>query len=184
MVVAGIFVGGSSSRMGGSPKGLLRTTGGITLIDRWRAIFEALEIEHVLVGRRSEYASIPLTVLDDAPSGIGPIGALAALLAYAGPKRAIAVACDMPFVTRSDVERLLASRDSVAVAARRKGRWEPLFSSYDAPRALPVVRRAIAAGRFGLQPLMTTLQACPIDIDPRHLDDWDCPQDLEGKSAS
>lgn len=181
-VVAGIFVGGASSRMGGRPKGLLTTPEGITLVDRWRAMFEALGVEHVLVGKRAEYASIPLVTLEDDPPGVGPIGGLAALLAHAGEGRALVVACDMPFVTREDVEALLASEGPVALAARRDDRWEPLFARYDAPRALPVVRAHITAGRLGLQGLLTALGARPIAIEPAHLADWDSPQDLKSES--
>lgn len=182
-VVAGIFVGGASSRMGGRPKGLLTTPDGITLVDRFRALFEGLGIEPVLVGRRPEYASIPLATLEDDPPNVGPIGGLAALLAHAGPRRALVAGCDMPFVTREDVEALLASA-AIAAAPRVEGRWEPLLSIYDAPRALPVVRRAIAEGRLGLQALLTTLGARPVAIAPGHLADWDSPQDVARKSAS
>src|SRR5690606_25110478 len=105
----------------------------------------------VLVGKRPEYAAISLATLEDDPPGVGPIGGLAALLAHAGERHALVVACDMPFVTREDVTALLSSEGAMAVAARRDERWEPLFARYDAPRALPVVRRRIAAGRLGLQ---------------------------------
>ena len=180
--VAGIFVGGASSRMGGRPKGLLTTPEGITLVDRWRAMFTALGVEHVLVGKRAEYASIPLATLEDDPPGVGPLGGLAALLAHAGERRALVVACDMPFVTREDVEALIAGEDAVALAARRDDRWEPLFARYDAPRALPIVRQHIAEGRLGLQALLTALGARPIAIEPAHLADWDSPQDLKSES--
>jgi len=183
-VLAGIFVGGASSRMGGRPKGLLTTADGTPLVDRLRAMFDALAIDHVLVGRRAEYASIPLVALQDAPSGIGPIGGLAALLDHAGERRALAVACDMPFVTQSDVERLLAEEGAIAAAPRRGDRWEPLFAVYDAPRARPFVTRAITDGRYGLQALLSAMGARVVPIDPAHLDDWDSPQDLARKSES
>lgn len=182
-VLAGIFVGGASTRMGGRAKGLLER-GGSTLVDRWRATFDALGIEHVLVGRRAEYASVPLAALPDDPPGVGPIGGLAALLAAAGDRRALAVACDMPFVTRQDVEALLAAPRAPAVAPRRDGRWEPLCALYNAPMALPVVRARIAAGHLSLQGLLNALGAREIEIDGAHLADWDSPQDLDERSAS
>lgn len=171
-VVAGIFTGGASSRMG-RPKGLL-TSDGVTLVDRWRAIFEALHVPHVLVGGRPEYAHVDLPQLADDPPGVGPIGGLAALLAHAGDRRAIAVACDMPYATAADIEALIEVKSTAA--ARRDGRWEPLFAIYE-PRALPIVRAHIARGERALFPVLDELGARPIEIAPSHLDDWDRPED-------
>jgi hypothetical protein len=54
-VVAGILVGGASSRFGGIPKGLLRTHSGETLVARWTRLFSGLHVDTVLVGARDEY---------------------------------------------------------------------------------------------------------------------------------
>lgn len=181
-VLAGIFVGGASSRMG-EPKGLLETAGGVTLIDRWRAMFDELGIEHVLVGRRSEYAGIDLRALEDDPPGIGPIGGLAALLEEAGERRALAVACDMPFVSREDVVALVEAPRSPIVAPRRGDRWEPLCAIY-APEALSIVRAQIERGRRSLQALLDAAGATEIALPSAHLDDWDTPQDRARTSES
>lgn len=175
-VVAGIFVGGASRRMGGRPKGLLTTADGRTLIDRWRAVFDELGVAVVLVGRRPEYADVDLPQLDDDPPGSGPLGGLAALLAYASPRRAIAVACDMPFVPAEDLERLLRAGGSAA--PRRDARWEPLCAVYT-PDALPVVRRRLETGQRSLQALLDELSPTAVAVPPRHLDDWDAPEDIE-----
>jgi molybdopterin-guanine dinucleotide biosynthesis protein A len=173
-IVAGIFVGGASSRMG-RPKGLLPYEG-VTLVGRWRAMFTAMQIEHVLVGRRPEYAQIDLPALADDPPGVGPIGGLAALLSFAGDRRAIAVACDMPYVTRADIEALIETN---ATAAARGDRWEPLCAIYE-PRACSMVRDRIARGEHALYAVLDALDAVPITIDGAHLRDWDRPSDLSG----
>src|SRR3954447_24577358 len=111
-VLAGIFVGGRGERLGGVAKGMLRTRAGITLIERWRRIFHALGIEHVLVGQHPAYASLALETVADvtSPDGgeLGPVGGVLALLERArGQHRfALAVACDMPFVGAALVRRL------------------------------------------------------------------------------
>ncbi|HEY8427872.1 MAG TPA: molybdenum cofactor guanylyltransferase [Sandaracinaceae bacterium] len=176
-VLAGIFVGGASSRMG-TPKGLLRTASGVTLVDRWRALFDELGIEHVLVGVRPEYASVPLRSIADDPSGIGPIGGLAALLSEAGARCALAVACDMPFVTRDDVTALIEAPRAPIAAPRRAGRWEPLCARY-APEVRALVGSRIAAGRYALQGLLEEAGAVEVALPSAHLDDWDTPQDRE-----
>ncbi len=175
-VVAGIFVGGGSTRMGRA-KGLLRDDAGVTLIDRWRALFEGLGIEHVLVGVRAEYAGIELRALADDPPGIGPLGGLAALLDEAGDRRALAVACDMPFVTREDVVALLDAPRAPIVAPRRGDRWEPLCAVY-APEVRSIVRARIAAGQRSLQGLLDAAGAVEVELPSAHLDDWDTPQDV------
>jgi molybdopterin-guanine dinucleotide biosynthesis protein A len=164
--------------MGGRPKGLLSAPDGRTLLERWRSLLgDELGLEVVLVGRRAEYASVDLPQLADDPPGVGPLGGLAALLAHAGARRAVAVACDMPFVSAGDLERLLAAGRSAA--PRRDGRWEPLCAVYDPTTALPVVRRRLAAGRRSLQGLLDELRPVEVPLPPRHLDDWDRPEDVE-----
>jgi molybdopterin-guanine dinucleotide biosynthesis protein A len=180
--MAGIFVGGAGQRMGGRAKGLMTAPGGGNLVDRWRSLLGAAGIDRVvLVGRHAAYASVDLETLADDPAGIGPIGGLAALLACAGAGQALALACDMPFVSRALVERLIAWPDAPVVAPRRGGLWEPLCARYDAARVLPRIRRAVAAGRHSLQPLLHEAGAFELPLDPgeeAQLRDWDSPADL------
>ncbi len=99
--LAGIFVGGASTRWGGMPKGLLQLASGETLVGRWRTLFDSLGIETVLVGQHPSYATLGLDCVADEPAGIGPLGGLVGLLARADGRRVVAVACDMPYVSRS-----------------------------------------------------------------------------------
>ena len=177
-VVAGIFVGGASRRMGGRPKGLLALDDGRTLVERWVDVLRELDVEIVLVGRRAEYAGVELPQLEDAELGRGPLSGLAALLAHAGDRRALALACDMPRVEAEDLRALLdAAPDAVAVAPRREDRWEPLCAVYDAGRALEVVRRRLREGSLALQGLLDELGAVEADLPASHLHDWDRPED-------
>lgn len=182
-LVAGIFVGGASSRFGGSPKGLLAGPTGETLVDALRGHCAALSIPCVLVGRRPEYAHLAVETLDDEPAGVGPLGGLVALLRRAGSGRCVALGCDMPFVSAALLGALVATEaDAPAVAARRGGRWEPMFARYDAPRALPVALDRAASGARSMQGLLDALGAAALSLSPgeqRLLDDWDTPEDME-----
>jgi molybdopterin-guanine dinucleotide biosynthesis protein A len=192
-LVAGVFVGGRSSRMGGRPKGLLELAPGLTLVGRWRAIFERLEIPAVLVGEHAAYAHLGMPAIADEPHA-GPLGGVLALLAHAGDRMALAVACDMPFVSEALVRRLAfaprapaaasalasASASALALAARREGRWEPFFARYDSPLVLPIARAEAAAGRFSLQGLLAAATAGELGLseaEAEELDDWDTPED-------
>ena len=65
-ILAGILLGGASSRMGRA-KGLLPAPDGApTLVARWVRLFESMTLPCVLVGERSEYAPLGLPLLADA----------------------------------------------------------------------------------------------------------------------
>ncbi len=180
-VVAGIFVGGSGSRMGGVAKGLLVAPGGGSLVDRWRALLGDLGVRAVLVGEHPAYSGVALEALADEPRGIGPLGGLVALLRCAGPGRALALACDMPFVSRGLVEHLLAFAPSAPVVAPRKdGLWEPLCAAYDAAAVLPIAIERAAQGARSLQGLLEQARAVELPLDDARfaeLRDWDHPDD-------
>lgn len=166
----------------GRPKGLLVSTDGVPLVERTGALFDALGVPWVLVGVRPEYASLGRLALADAAEGVGPLGGLLALLRHAGDRAAVAVACDMPFLSQRLLARLReAPAGPPVVAARRDGRWEPLFARFEARTVLPVAQRRCERGELSLQGLLDELDATPLPTTPeeeRELDDWDEPADI------
>ena len=183
--VAGVFVGGPARRMGGRPKGLLTAPDGVTIVERWRAMLSAMDVAVILVGEGAAYAGLGLPVVPDEPAGIGPLGGLVALLRHAGAHPALALACDMPFVSGALVERLLAaSPGAPVVAPRREGRWEPLCARYDAQRVLPLARARVVSPYRSLQRLLDDAPASELPLSPgeaTQLRDWDSPADMEEK---
>jgi molybdopterin-guanine dinucleotide biosynthesis protein A len=179
----GIFVGGASRRMGGAPKGLLPAPGGAeSIAARLVRVGREVGLAPVLVGEAAPYAGLGLPVLADEPPGVGPLGGLAALLAHAGDQPAIALACDMPGVTRELLLRLAASaRRADVIAARRGERWEPFFARYDSAKVLPVLRAAIREGVRSFQDLFARLAVVELAIGDEEwhaLVDWDEPGDV------
>lgn len=178
-VLAGIFVGGASRRMGGTPKGLLVGPDGQTLVARWRDVFAECGVPCVLVGAHPAYAGEGMTMLADVAADAGPLAGLAALLERSAV--ALAVACDMPFVSAAHVRMLLDAPRAVAVAPKREGRWEPFFARYDATLARPVVQARLEAGAHSLQGLLDALGCVELELGAdagRFLDDWDTPADV------
>ena len=182
--VAGVFVGGPGSRMGGVAKGLLRGPDGATLVERWRALLDPLGVEIVLVGNAEPYAGTGLSTVADDPGGIGPLGGLVGLLRRAGARPALALACDMPFVPRGLIERLLdAPAGPSVVAPRRDGLWEPLCARYDSARVLPAAASRAASPYHSLQRLLDDLGAVELPLargEREDLRDWDTPDDVTG----
>jgi molybdopterin-guanine dinucleotide biosynthesis protein A len=182
-VIAGVFVGGAGKRMGERAKGLLEAPGGGTLVDRWLSVLHEVGVARVLlVGSHPAYRTLGLETIDDEPSGVGPIGGLAALLRGAGASRALALACDMPFVSAGLVQRLIAAPEAPVVAPWRNGRWEPLCARYDAARVLPIALRRIEARQYALHLLLAEAGAAPLPLEPGdkpELRDWDTPEDMQ-----
>ncbi len=182
--VGGIFVGGASRRMGGAPKGLLRSPGGGTLVERARTALAGAGVDDVvLVGRHPAYDGLGLAGVDDVVAGIGPLGGLLALLRHAGSKRAVALACDMPYVSSAFIGRLLAAPPAPVVAPRRTGWWEPLCARYEPAVIRYVAEAQVDAGEHSLQRLLDRAGAealQPADTDAQELRDWDTPEDVDG----
>jgi molybdopterin-guanine dinucleotide biosynthesis protein A len=187
-LLVGLFVGGRGSRFGGIAKGNLRHPSGVRLIERLASVCRAAlpEAPIVLVGERAEYADLGLTTLADEPSGIGPLGGLRALVSFAlrkGLDAAIAVACDMPFVTAELVTRLACEDPTAtALAPRQDGRFQPLAARYSVS-TLTVLDAAIAAGEHSLQGVFARLGdgAYTLVVEGEEslaLTDWDRPEDL------
>jgi molybdopterin-guanine dinucleotide biosynthesis protein A len=148
--------------MGGVAKGLLEAPGGGTLVARWVKLFRARSIEPILVGEHEAYANLGLEILPDATLGIGPLGGLIALLDRGS---AIAVACDMPFVSAQLLDRLIAfETDAPIVAPKRDGRWEPLFARYEA-RIATLAREHASSGKHSLQALLDAAHAAQLPLD-------------------
>jgi molybdopterin-guanine dinucleotide biosynthesis protein A len=193
--IVGIFVGGASTRMGGWPKGLLlapREEGAAPrerVVERIARVARAVANDVVLVGAHEAYGSLGMRAIADAREGEGPLGGVVALLEHAAERgaRAIAIACDMPYVTRAVLERLAThAPEASAVAPKVDGAWQALFARYDAPRALetarPLLGPADGKGSRGPSALLDALHAevLPLGDDERRaLRDWDAPEDME-----
>ncbi|MBK7582571.1 MAG: NTP transferase domain-containing protein [Myxococcales bacterium] len=190
--LVGIFVGGRGTRMGGVAKGLLLAPDhDETLVARLvRVAHEALaDPELVLVGAAAGYQELGLESLPDEPAGIGPIGGLSALLAEAQRREApfaLALACDLPYVTASLLTRLASTApDALAVAARQGEGWQPLCARFEPMSALAVTRGLIADGSHSLQQVVVTLKPAELALEPDDdLRDWDEPSDLPGDEPS
>jgi molybdopterin-guanine dinucleotide biosynthesis protein A len=172
--------------MGGVDKALLASPRGGTLLERNLELFEDVMLPCVIVGspRRIEpYAK--LKIVRDAASGIGPLGGLVALLERARGGFAIAIACDMPYLSSSLLERLRDAPWAPIVAPKRSDRWEPLFARYDADLVLPLARDHVARKIHSLQRLLEKARATELVLTEKErsrLTDWDEPGDLNSGS--
>jgi molybdopterin-guanine dinucleotide biosynthesis protein A len=189
----GLFIGGRSSRMGHFPKGLLRCPGGssLSIVEHWHSMAQTIGLECVLIGESEAYSHLGMPMLPDQPAGVGPIGGLHALLDYVLQRDgstsfdAVAVACDMPYVTPPLLSRLCSHPSGRPMLAPRHSHtltWEPLFARYTPTSALPLIVECILDRKHSLQALLDRAGAevVPLrDSEWSQLRDWDRPADVE-----
>ena len=149
-----VLAGGGSTRFGGVDKAML-VLDGVTLLDRVLTATDAA-VSTVVVGPvRTTCREVAWTV-EDPPSG-GPVAGIAAGLALGTSSVVVVLSCDLPWLTKDDVTRLVDGlgdhdghglRDTegrgqqLATAYRRTALTEALRQLGD-PRDQPV-RRLVA----------------------------------------
>lgn len=174
--------------MGSRPKGLLKCSNGsnMTLVDHWRELAQAMGIECMLVGEKSDYASLGLPTLRDNPPGIGPMGGLHAFLVHCQGQGAlgVAVACDMPFVSYELLYRLCLTRSDRPVLAPRHSesqKWEPLFARYEPSQVMPIIQTQMSCHQLSLQAVISAANAEELpftSLEWSMLRDWDEERDV------
>ncbi len=184
----GLFVGGKARRFGGIAKGWLQTPEGTSIAERTIALaHQALpDAQLVLVGDASAYEKLGIEAIADTPPGIGPLGGLSALLTESerrGSRTALALACDMPFLSAELIRRLCEHAPAAPVLAPRPpGQpWYALTARY-AVGVLPVFRAMIAEREHKLQRLFERVPGAAMlplsEAELRELVDWDTPADV------
>ena len=179
--LVGILAGGAGRRMGGRDKARLVAPGGEQLLPRLLRVCAELSLPALVVGGAAPEG---VRALSDAPPGIGPIGGLSALLAHAGARPALLLACDLPYLTAPLLGRLASTASAAPVLAARDpatGKWQPMFARYASVAVLPALQLAIADGVRSLQTFLRTQVVEELvldDAERAQLHDWDTPEDL------
>lgn len=186
--LAGIFIGGQSRRMLGTPKGLLRPPGSTqSLVERLVDNLRAAVISNiVLVGDNEAYRGLGIQVVSDAPVGHGPMAGLLGLAEHAAELQmefVLALACDMPRVDEPLLRQLHSQSPTADALVPKREQWEPLCARYRISAILPCLRYLLAMGDYRMMSLLDVLgSACVrLSMAPSRataLDDWDAPSDL------
>jgi molybdopterin-guanine dinucleotide biosynthesis protein A len=144
-----IFAGGRASRLGGVNKALLEV-GGSTIVARILAALGPLVDERVLLANDATLAELEdVSLVFDPTPHAGVLPALAAGLASATGELCLAVACDMPFVSRELFAHLLGVQrlsDADVVIPRTAGYLEPMHAVYRREPVLQAIRAVLARG--------------------------------------
>lgn len=135
-VVGVVLVGGRSRRMG-RDKALLDIDGS-ALVEHAAAMLATVCDEIVLaVGQERSYPEFSLPQVEDHRPDCGPLAGLEAALDWAAPRAALVLACDLPRVESSVLERLLLEAGDAPDSPRarawlacRSDRIQPLCGLY------------------------------------------------------
>jgi molybdenum cofactor guanylyltransferase len=139
-----VLVGGRSSRMG-QDKACLPFQGRTLVEHVANAVAEAAG-SVTLVGAPERYQSLSLPRLADTQTGVGPLGGIHTALSASRAAWNLVVACDMPGISGSFLQSLMAAAESSAadcfVPAGPSGLLEPLCAVYHL-RCLPAIGAAL-----------------------------------------
>ena len=152
-VKSAVILAGGSGRRIGEEKSFLDFFGK-TMIERAVGLVKDVVQDVVVVARDEEQSERILNLTfesevrltwDLVPGGYGPVAGLAAGMAFAKGKYALAVGCDLPFLNTKVLERLfqMASGYDAVVPMRFDGFIEPLHAVYLSENMALACKRAV-----------------------------------------
>jgi molybdopterin-guanine dinucleotide biosynthesis protein A len=183
-----ILAGGQARRLGGRNKGALHV-GRSSIIDRQLATLSGLADRiFVVAGDPEPYRDKRVAVIGDLLPGAGALGGIYTALSVATTDHVFVLACDLPFVSRPLVSRLvgLASPQFDVVVPRTPDGLQPLCAVYSR-RLVEPVRRQIDSGHLKVVDLFATARVRELspdelaDIEPesRAFFNVNTPSDLD-----
>lgn len=178
-----VLAGGRSHRMGREKAFIpLDGPGSPSLIERQVTLLKECGVDRVLVSLRRDlsYRDSRVTVVHDDADVVGPLAGIVTAMRKLPSERLVVLAVDMPGVTRSILNQLmaLAARGAWGAAPKVTDRWEPLCAVYP-PGALEVAEALLERSR------RTSPSRLLDALDERGLiRTWDVPAGLAGPLES
>jgi len=153
-----MLAGGQATRLGGVPKGLLRS-GPATIAERSLALFRELFGRALVVANDpGPYLRLGVPVVPDRIPGKGAPGGLHAALAAAETGWLFVVGCDMPLLDPRAIRFLWARRGMTAAAVEWERGFEGLHAFWSRD-CLGTVERMVSSGDPSLRALAAAVGA-------------------------
>ena len=171
-IAGAILCGGKARRLGGTPKGLITTADGQTIIEYLLGEFAQAGITDpvLLASESTDYGWLKREILPDRIAGLGPLGGIGAALAhFQGKAEAVLFAtCDMPRITAAELSKLMAvfreSTAQIVLAETCSIGWHPLCSVVH-NGMIDQVDEALNSGKLAVHRLWRELGAEPALFD-------------------
>lgn len=140
-IAAAILAGGLARRMGGANKAGLEI-GNERIIDRQLRLLRQIADPVIIVAGSAEpFQELGVTVVPDVIPGVGPLGGIYTALTASPCARTLIVACDLPYLTLTLLQRLAAPSDADLVIPRTGRGYEPLCATWSTACAGAIWRR-------------------------------------------
>ncbi|MBI4946411.1 MAG: molybdenum cofactor guanylyltransferase [Bacteroidetes bacterium] len=143
-----ILAGGKNSRMG-SEKGLLEVEGKRIIehiIDELKQVVD----EIIVISNNTSYNYLNYKVYSDTIKDCGPMGGIHAALAHSTTEKNLIISCDMPFISKKVLTKIISSSAGCEVAIPEHDDWlEPLCAVYSKSCAA-TFEKLIAKKKFKL----------------------------------
>jgi molybdopterin-guanine dinucleotide biosynthesis protein A len=175
-----VLAGGDSRRMGHAKAWL--KVGDTSLlryvVERLAPTFSEVMVSFAEPEQLEE--PVPFRIVFDRKRSAGPLAGIEAGLEAARNEVLFALACDMPYVTEQVAQiAIAAARRCDAAIPRIDGRPEPVCGAYRRS-ALPVIARALDAGRFKAADVTSELDVTWLEgLEPNLFRSLNTPQDLD-----
>lgn len=172
-VTGHILLGGKSSRYG-SNKAFVELDG-VRLVERVAEVMKSLFHRVILLTNTpKEYSYLQLPMVEDLIQGFGPMGGIYTGLMTMQDDAGFFVACDMPFLNRKLIRRMVEVKgDFDAVVPRMDWMLEPLHALYS-KKCLPAIQEAIGHDEHQILKCFARMRVRYMDEEELRL--WD--QDL------
>ncbi|MCX6599817.1 MAG: molybdenum cofactor guanylyltransferase [Acidobacteria bacterium] len=157
-----VLAGGASRRMG-RDKALLPLAGR-PLIEQIARRAAAVASPVTIVGSPAKYQGMGFNVIADRRPDCGPLAGIEAALEAGLARRNLILACDMPHLDSSLLERLFQGDAACVLPETPDGRWHPLCAVWD-QSLLPSVRAALDRQEFRVRAALAgvAVQVVPVD---------------------
>ena len=180
-----VLAGGESRRMG-RPKAWIDVGDTVLLryvVERLGPAFSEVVVSFAEPEQMEQH--LPYRVVFDRKRAAGPLAGLEAGLIAARNEVLFAVACDMPYVSRTTAElAVAAARNADAAIPRHEGLYEPVCGAYRRT-ALPAIVGALDAGNYAAHDVVDTLDVTWLEgIDPQEFENLNTPSDLDRFNAT
>ena len=176
-----IVTGGQSQRMGTDKASLV--VDGVALLDRVRAVLEAVGIERIVV---ADAEALPDAGDADPLNRQGPMAGVVAGWQHlqrdtASADPIVVLSCDLPALQVDVIEQLIAAAPEYqhGVVAHDGERPQPLVAAYR-PLALDALANAFVDGERSIRRCFGSWNLGTMSFDPEVLRDADKPEDLDG----
>jgi molybdenum cofactor guanylyltransferase len=175
-----VLAGGDSRRMG-RPKPWIEVGDTVLLryvVERLAPAFSEVVVSFGEPEQMEQH--LPYRVVFDRKRAAGPLAGLEAGLLAARNDVLFAVACDMPYVTRSVAElAVAAARSCDAAIPRHDGLFEPVCGAYR-KTALPTIVGSLDAGNYVAHDVVEYMDVTWLEgLDPAQFESLNTPADVE-----